>query len=35
LGKLGLSEINSNRATLIATVVILIITAGIVSIRGD
>ena len=33
LGKLGVSEINSNLATLIRTVVILLITLGVVSVR--
>jgi transporter family protein len=35
LGKLGVAEINSNLATLIRTVVILIVTAGIVIARGE
>lgn len=34
-GKLGVEGINSNLATFIRTVVILIVTAGIVSLRGD
>lgn len=34
-GKIGVSEINSNLATLIRTAVILAITAGIVSWRND
>lgn len=35
LGKLGVSEINSNLATLIRTIVILVITTGFVLVRGD
>lgn len=35
LGKLGVSEINSNLATLIRTLVILFMTIGIVTLRGD
>ncbi len=35
LGKVGVSEVNSNLATLIRTVVILFVTAGIVSLRGE
>lgn len=35
LGKLGVSEVNSNLATLIRTVVILVVTAGIVSARTE
>jgi transporter family protein len=35
LGKLGVSEINSNLATLIRTGVILIVTLGIVALRHD
>jgi transporter family protein len=35
LGKLGVAEINSNLATLIRTVVIFVITAGIVWARND
>lgn len=35
LGKLGVSEINSNLATLIRTFVILVITTGIVWARND
>jgi len=35
LGKLGVSEINSNLATFFRTAVILIFTAGIVTARGD
>ena len=35
LGKLGVSEVNSNLATLIRTVVILVVTAGIVSARSE
>src|SRR6478735_11349504 len=35
LGKLGVSEVNSNLATLIRTVVILLVTAGIVTARGE
>jgi transporter family protein len=35
LGKLGVSEVNSNLATLIRTVVILGVTAAIVSPRGE
>ena len=35
LGKVGVSEVNSNLATLIRTVVILLVTAGIVSARGE
>ena len=35
LGKLGVTEVNSNLATLIRTVVILAVTAGIVSVRGE
>lgn len=35
LGKVGVSEINSNLATLIRTVVIFAITAGIVSVRRE
>ena len=35
LGKLGVAEMNSNIATLIRTVVILFVTAAIVSVRGE
>jgi len=35
LGKLGVSEINSNLATLIRTVVILVMIAGVVGLRGE
>lgn len=35
LGKLGVEGLNSNLATLIRTVVIIIITAAIVSVRGE
>jgi transporter family protein len=35
LGKLGVGEINSNLATLIRTVVILVVTLGIVSLRHN
>ena len=35
LGKLGVSEVNSNLATLIRTVVIIAVTAGIVTFRGE
>jgi len=35
LGKLGVEGLNSNLATLIRTVVILILTAAIVSVRGE
>jgi transporter family protein len=35
LGKLGVAGLNSNLATLIRTVVILLVTAGIVSLRGE
>jgi transporter family protein len=35
LGKLGVSEVDSNLATLIRTVVILVVTAGIISLRGE
>jgi transporter family protein len=35
LGKLGVSEVNSNLATLIRTVVIFVVTAGIVSARSE
>ena len=35
LGKLGVSEVNSNLATLIRTAVILAVTAGIVTARGE
>ncbi|MEO2089036.1 MAG: EamA family transporter [Gemmataceae bacterium] len=35
LGKLGVSEVNSNLATLIRTVVILAVTAAIVTARGE
>lgn len=35
LGKLGVSEVNSNLATLIRTVVILGVTAGIISVRKE
>ena len=34
-GKIGVSEMNSNLATFIRTIVILVITAGIVSLRGE
>lgn len=34
-GKIGVSEMNSNLATFIRTVVILAVTAGIVSLRGE
>ena len=35
LGKLGVAGLNSNLATLIRTVVILLVTAGIVSLRNE
>jgi bacterial/archaeal transporter family protein len=35
LGKVAVSEINSNLATLIRTVVILLVAAAIVSVRGE
>ena len=35
LGKLGVSEVNSNLATLIRTVVIIAVTTGIVTFRGE
>ena len=35
LGKIGVAGINSNLATLVRTVVILLVTAGIVSARGE
>lgn len=35
LGKVGVSEVNSNLATLIRTVVILVVTAGIVTARSE
>jgi transporter family protein len=35
LGKLGVAGLNSNLATLIRTVVIFFVTAGIVSMRGE
>lgn len=35
LGKLGVAGLNSNLATLIRTIVILFVTAGIVSMRGE
>lgn len=35
LGKLGVAGLNSNLATLIRTVVILVMTAGIVAFRGE
>src|SRR5579885_2783822 len=35
LGKLGVSEVNSDLATLIRTAVIIVVTAGIVSARGE
>lgn len=35
LGKLGVAGLNSNLATLIRTVVIFVVTAGIVSLRGE
>ncbi len=35
LGKLGVAGLNSNLATLIRTVVIFFVTAGIVSLRGE
>jgi transporter family protein len=35
LGKLGVTEINSNLATFMRTVVVLIVTAGLVSVRGE
>ena len=35
LGKLGVSEINSNLATFIRTIVILIVTCGIISLRHE
>jgi len=35
LGKLGVAEINSNLATLIRTVVILVMIAGIVTLRSE
>jgi transporter family protein len=34
-GKLGVAEMNSNLATFIRTIVILIVTAGIVTLRGE
>lgn len=34
-GKLGVAEINSNLATFIRTIVILIVTAGVISIHGE
>lgn len=35
LGKVGVSEVNSNLATLIRTAVIIVVTAAIVSARGE
>ncbi len=35
LGKVGVAQINSNLATFIRTVVILFLTAGIISFRGE
>ncbi len=35
LGKIGVAEINSNLATLIRTVVILVVTALLVTLRGE
>lgn len=35
LGKLGVAGLNSNLATLIRTIVILFVTAGVVSLRGE
>jgi transporter family protein len=35
LGKLGVSEINSNLATLIRTAVILLLALGVVALRGE
>jgi transporter family protein len=35
LGKLGVSEINSNLATLIRTIIILLMTLGVVMLRGE
>lgn len=35
LGKLGVADLNSNLATLIRTVVIFVVTAGIVSLRHE
>ncbi|MBX9679920.1 MAG: EamA family transporter [Gemmataceae bacterium] len=35
LGKVGVSELNSNRATLIRTAVVLVLTAGIITWRGE
>jgi transporter family protein len=35
LGKLGVAGLNSNLATLIRTVVIFVVTTGIVSVRGE
>jgi transporter family protein len=35
LGKIGVSEINSNLATLIRTAVILVLTALVTTVRGD
>lgn len=35
LGKVGVAGLNSNLATLIRTVVILFVTAGIVSLRSE
>ena len=35
LGKLGVAEVNSNLATLIRTVVILLVTAALVTARGE
>jgi transporter family protein len=35
LGKVGVSEINSNMATFVRTAVILVIAAGIVTFRGE
>jgi transporter family protein len=35
LGKLGVSEVNSNLATFIRTVVIILMTAGIVTVRQE
>lgn len=34
-GKIGVSDVNSNFATFIRTVVILMVTAGIISLRGE
>lgn len=34
-GKIGVSDVNSNLATFIRTIVILLVTAGIISFRGE